>query len=231
MNAVVNHFYGVEWEDPFRLVLIPEIGTGSQSQTTRITAYELPWREGCRATYGLTIVDTPGFGDTKGLAGDKGIASQFQKFFSGGDLNKIDGIGFVMQASNGRLTPTERYIFDSVLSTFGKDVAGNIYVMITFADSRSPPVLEAIKDGKIPHVDSFPFNNSALFACNEETEDNRINLMFWKLGAGAFARFFEKFGQSIPANVSLSEEVLKERAALEAIVRGIQDQIQGRKFM
>ncbi|CAG0905542.1 unnamed protein product, partial [Darwinula stevensoni] len=229
VNAVVNHFYGVEYEDPFRLVLIPETEgvRASQSQTTWVTAYELPWQEGCRAPYGLTIVDTPGFGDTKGLTGDKGITTQLQKFFGGGGLKRVDGIGFVVQASSARLTPTEKYIFDSVLSAFGKDVAGNIYVMVTFADNRSQPVLEAIKDGKIPHVDSFPFNNSALYARNDESSDSRIDSMFWRLGAAAFSRFFERFRESTAVSLSLSAEVLKERAALEAIIRGIQDQIQG----
>ncbi|CAG0882938.1 unnamed protein product [Darwinula stevensoni] len=158
VNALVNHFYGVEWEDSFRLELIPDTESREPkalSQTSWITAYTLPWQEGCQAPYNLTIVDTPGFGDTTGLVGDKSITTQLQTFFTKGEsegLDHLNGIGFVLQASNSRLTPTEKYIMDSILSAFGKDVVNSIYLMITFADSKSPPVLNAVEELDIPHV-------------------------------------------------------------------------------
>ncbi|CAG0906053.1 unnamed protein product, partial [Darwinula stevensoni] len=234
VNAFVNHFYGVQREDPFRLVLIPENESGkpmSESQTSWITAYTFPWQEGCQAPYNLTIVDTPGFGDTKGLIGDKNITTQLQTFFAKGKpegLDHVDGIGFVLQASNARLTPTEKYIFDSILSAFGKDVIKNIYLMITFADSKSPPVLEAVKEANIPFVEYFCFNNSALFTSNEakDSRDLRFDTMFWKLGAKSFSNFFDRFRQSKPVSLQLSNQVLKERHALEATIQAIQTRIQ-----
>ncbi|CAG0899189.1 unnamed protein product [Darwinula stevensoni] len=226
VNAFVNHFYGVDWEDPFRLVLIPNTETRkskAESQTSWITAYTFPWQDGCRAPYNLTVVDTPGFGDTKGLAADRSVMTQLQKFVmktNSEGLNHIDGIGFVLQASNARLTPTEKYIFDSLISTFGKDVVNNIYLMITFADSKTPPVLEAVKEANIPFVESFRFNNSALFSPNDEkdSQDFRFDSMFWKLGARSFSK-------STPLSLQLSKEVLKERQALEATIQGIQNRI------
>ncbi|CAG0882940.1 unnamed protein product [Darwinula stevensoni] len=234
VNAFVNHFYGVEWEDPFRLVLIPDtesIKPKAQSQTSRITAYTLPWQEGCQASYNLTIVDTPGFGDTKGLMGDKSITTQLQKFFSQGQkggMDHLDGIGFVLQASNARLTPTEKYILDSIQSAFGKNVGNNIFLMITFADSKSPPVLEAVKEGNIPFVGYFRFNNSALFTPknNGKDEDSRFDAMFWTLGARSFSTFFAKFQETQAVSLQMSKDVLKERQALEATIQGIQNRIQ-----
>ncbi|CAG0893837.1 unnamed protein product, partial [Darwinula stevensoni] len=234
VNACVNHFYGVEWEDPFRLILIPDSESGkpkAESQTSWITAYTFPWQVGCRAPYNLTIVDTPGFGDTKGLMGDKNITNQLQKFFTKSKpegLDHLDGIGFVLQASNARLTPTEKYIIDSILSAFGKDVVNNIYLMITFADSKIPPVLGAIKEGQIPFVDFFRFNNSALFSSPNasDSEDSRFDAMFWKLGRRSFSNFFVKFQESKSVSISLSKQVLKERQALEATIQGIQTRIQ-----
>ena len=240
-NAIVNHFYGVEWEDPFRLVLIPdnqhEGQSQSHSQTSWITAYTLPWQQGCRASYHLTIVDTPGFGDTKGLWGDKSITSQLQKFFSERQpkgLDHLDGIGIVLQASAGRLTPTEKYIFDSVLSVFGKDVIKNIYLMITFADNNRPPVLEAVKEGNIPHVNFFCLNNSAIFAPNEDTAaeaENKINAIIWKLGRKNIQNFFTELQLSKSVSLQMSEKVLRERDALEAIIHGIQNRIDDGKFI
>ncbi|CAG0882935.1 unnamed protein product [Darwinula stevensoni] len=82
VNAFINYFYGVDWEDTFRLVLIPNIERGKskgESQTSWITAYTFPWQKGCRAPYSITIVDTPGLGDTKGLIADKHITFKESK--------------------------------------------------------------------------------------------------------------------------------------------------------
>ncbi|CAG0901755.1 unnamed protein product [Darwinula stevensoni] len=234
VNAIVNHYYGVKWEDPYRLVLIPDnenkMKSKAHSQTSWITAYTLTWLNGCREPYNLIIVDTPGFGDTSGLIGDKSITTQLQKFFSNSQPEGPDflhGIGFVLQASNARLTPTEKYIFDSILSAFGKDAVNSIYLMITFADSKAPPVLQAVNEGNLHHEAYFRFNNSALYTSNDRnSEDYRFDEMFWKLGATSFNDFFLKFRQSKSVSLQLSKEVLKERGALEAIIQGIQNRIQ-----
>ena len=64
---------------------------------------------------------------------------------------QLHGIGFVAQASLARLTHTQRYIFDSILSIFGKDVADNIFITATFADCKKPEVMEAVKEANTPH--------------------------------------------------------------------------------
>ncbi|CAG0890837.1 unnamed protein product [Darwinula stevensoni] len=173
VNAIVNHFYGVVWEDPFRLVLISDTEDAglsqSQSQTSWITAYTLPWQQGCRASYHLTIVDTPGFGDTKGLVGDKSIMSQLQKFFSERQpkgLDHVDGIGLVLQASAGRLTPTEKYIFDSVLSTFGKDREHNVKVNQFKEETEEE---EKEKERRKPTSDSTYHRIRSTLVTGEET--------------------------------------------------------------
>ena len=103
--------------------------------------------------YTFTITDTPGFGGTEGLRRDKKITKQIKEFFSlppPDGIDHLDSIGFVVQASQVRLTSTQEYIFDSILSIFGNDVSKNIFMMITFADGQRPPVLAAIKEAKIP---------------------------------------------------------------------------------
>jgi len=44
-------------------------------------------------------------------------------------INQLDGIGFVVQSALARLTHTQRYIYNSILSIFGKDVSENIFIM------------------------------------------------------------------------------------------------------
>ena len=63
-----------------------------------------------------------------------------------------------------------------MLSIFDKNVAEIVRVLVTFADSQLPTVLEAIKDSGVPCPQSedglplhFKFNNSALFADNKSS--------------------------------------------------------------
>jgi len=50
-------------------------GTQAKSQTTEVIAYDFHYREGSNISYSLTIVDTPGFGDTGGIDGEDGHLS------------------------------------------------------------------------------------------------------------------------------------------------------------
>jgi len=229
INGMVNYFLGVEWTDNFRFKLIVEDSGVSQtnSQTKNITAYTFHPLEGSTIPYKFTIIDTPGFGDTEGLIRDKAITSQIKEFFSippPNGIDHLDGIGVVTQASLARLTPTQMYIFDSVLSIFGNDVSKNIFLMITFADAQHPPVLDAVRKANIPCDKFFKFNNSALFARNAETEES-FDAMFWRMGSRSFTNFFDKFAQSESVSLQLTKEVLKERQCLHTLLEGLTLQI------
>ena len=134
----------------------------------------------------------------------------------------MHAIGFVTQASLARLTPTQKYISDSILSIFGKDNEDNIFIMTTFADGADPPVMGAVREAKIPHADFFPFNNSALFV---NPSKSHFSKMFWEMGYASLDNFFRKFQQAKPVSLQLTRQVLVERDHLETIVNGIQPQI------
>ena len=225
INAMVNYFLGVKWEHEFRLKLIHDEVSKSQahSQTQMITAYTFYWREGSPLNFNLTIIDTPGFGDTRGLERDQEITRHIREFFEMKGMDGVDslhGIGFVTQASLARLTHTQKYISDSILSIFGKDIKDNILIMTTFADSAVPPVMGAVKEAKIPHSGFFRFNNSALY-------DGKSNFskMFWEMGYASLEEFFTAFQQAGAVSLQMTREVLQERQQLETIVNGIQPQI------
>lgn len=229
INGMVNYILGVEWEDNFRFKLIVEDAGISQanSQTKNITAYTFYPVEGSTVPYIFTIIDTPGFGDTEGVVRDKAITSQIKEFFSippPNGIDHLDGIGFVTQASLARLTPTQEYIFNSVLSIFGKDVSKNIFLMITSADYQYPPVMNAIEKANIPYEKYFKFNNSALFAKNAESKEN-FNEILWKMGFDSFRSFFAKFAKSESVSLQLTREVLKEREQLQTLLEGLNSQI------
>ena len=172
------------------------------------------------------MVDIPGFGDTGGLMRDKQIVQQIKELFSIAGEDGIDvlhGIGFVTQASLARLTPTQQYVFDAILSIFGKDVADNIFLMITFGDGMKPPVLDAVKDAGVPNKTFLKFNNSALFA--SKSADDEFDRMFWKMSTKTFDKFFKQFSNAQAQSLQLTREVIQEREALEVTIQGLQPQI------
>ncbi|GLD71526.1 uncharacterized protein AKAME5_002284800 [Lates japonicus] len=175
-----------------------------------------------------------GFGDTRGIKQDKEITEKIRQFFSvNGGIDSIDAVCFVAQSALARLTHTQRYIFEAILSIFGKDIASNIIALVTFADGKSPPVLEAIKAANIPcatnkdgSILNFKFNNSVLFAENTgvKHEDN-FDYMFWKMGKASMNTFFTHLNTMQPQSLTLTKEVLQERKQLEATVEGVQPMI------
>lgn len=197
------------------------------SQTEWITCYEIAAVHGSKIDFNLNIIDTPGFGDTRGIVRDKAITDQIREFFKNPGkqgVSSLNAVCFVTQAPLARLTHTQKYVFDSILSIFGSDIANNIYVLMTFADGNDPPVLKALEGAKVPFQRSFKFNNSALFADNQCKKED-FGSMFWKMGIDSFHYFFNELKKLEPKSLSLTTEVLKIRQSLEATIQGLQPQI------
>ena len=225
INTMANYIMGVDWEDEYRFELISEETAHDQtkSQTQCITAYTFYKDEGSLLPYTLTVIDTPGFGDTGGLERDREIAKQIKEFFTTqGDegIDQLHGIGFVTQAPLARLTSTQRYVFDSILSVFSKDVADNIFLMVTFADGLRPPVLDAARAAGVPFSSHFKFNNSALYASNQA--NNAFYEMFWRMGLISYREFFVQFSEAETQSLQQSREVLQQCKQLEIAVQGLQ---------
>ncbi|XP_033022265.1 uncharacterized protein LOC117056189 [Lacerta agilis] len=237
INGMINYILGVQWADEFRFKLIDEV-TGrnqTESQTSEVMAYVVNYQKGLKIPCSLTFVDTPGFGDTRGIEQDKKLVEKIREFFSiPGGINHIDCVCFVVKASTNRITATQKYVFDSVLSIFGKDIKENIQFLITFADSQPPLVLEAIKTADVPCAKDargnpvhFKFNNSALFANNAmgDGESPNFDEMFWKMGMISMKTYFDSLSKLNARSLSLTKEVLKERKELEVVVQGLLPQI------
>ena len=232
INGMVNYILGVDWEDDFRFKLIADEGGTSQahSQTKTITAYTIPHQQGSPFEHTLTIVDTPGFGE---LDSDRRIVEQIKTFFSipgKKGIDPIHGIGFVTQASMVRLTHTQKYIFDSILSIFGNDIEHNILLMITFADNRKPAVLDAVKAARIPYTRFFKFNNSALFpeppdAQSGNADGGLSDALYWKLCMGSFDYFAKTLVTMQAQSLTLTREVLEERQQFETVMQSLQVQM------
>ncbi|CAL8381825.1 unnamed protein product [Boreogadus saida] len=244
---MINYILGIDWKDSFCFKLIDEgqLKSQAESQTSHVSAYKINHQDGFRVPYSLTLVDTPGFGDKRGIERDGCITEQIRSLFtSAKGVCEIDAVCFVTQASLARLTATQKYVFNSVMSIFGKDVAENICTLVTFADGQQPPVLNAINASKVPCPKTnkglpvhHKFNNSALFADNrsvrdradedsdEDMEVDNFDAMFWAMGAKSMKRFFTALDKMTTRSLQFTKEVLNEQRQPEASVEGIQPQV------
>jgi hypothetical protein len=232
LNGIVNWLYQVEWNDPFRFKVITEEDEGTApgamrnqavSQTDHVTAYTFAYQSEFPIPNTVTIIDTPGFGDTRGIQRDQETVNQLDRLFRAQGrcgIDSIDGVAFVVQSALPRLDHAQRYIFDSVLKLFGKDIVDNLIIVATFADAGKPQVLQALKAGQIPDKHVCKFNNSALFAAITG-EDGRFNQFFWDLGMENYRGFFGVLQQLQPRSLVLTKQVLDERKKLQATIDGL----------
>ena len=232
INGLANYICGVTWEDPFRFKLIDEdskseknssIGDQSCSQTRFISAYRFPYcEESEQLCYAVTLIDTPGFGDTGGIMRDKEIESQVREFFNGKTwVDHVDAVCFIIQASNARLTPSQQYVFNAILSMFGKDIEENFMVLFTFADGQKPPAIAAMEKANIPCQLFCKMNNSALFAPNGKEAD-LFDKMFWEMGCQSFEKMFKKLDVMQSKSLTMTQAVLQQRNQLQLAVEGLQ---------
>ncbi|XP_075254073.1 uncharacterized protein LOC142345706 isoform X3 [Convolutriloba macropyga] len=255
INGLANYLLGVKWEDSFRFQIIPDkedrTDMDSASQTQWITAYTF-YVEKDMAPFKVTIIDTPGFGDTKGIDQDQELDNKIRNLFDHTKfgLDQLDAVCFCTQASETRMNAFQRYIYHRVLSIFGKDVENNIFMMVTFADAQEPKVVRLLKEHNIPFNKYFKFNNSALFASNRGvgsdqkqgtadpfsnnlddpadsgSSDAVFNQLFWNMGTSSFQCFLEYLDNRVdPVTLSLTKEVMAKRESLQVYIVGLQENV------
>ena len=170
IDAITNFYYNIRYDDPFRLALIDLLdaekrkqGNQANSQTDEITIYKLPYLENGNAKgFKLTIIDTPGVGDTRGINQDKKIIEKLGYLFENGNVSVLNSVCFVSKAGDARLTAGQKYIFDSLITNFGVDLVNNIMGLFTFDDGGPAKATDAFKEAKIGLTAHFKFNSQAM---------------------------------------------------------------------
>ncbi|XP_064204938.1 uncharacterized protein LOC135262062 isoform X1 [Anguilla rostrata] len=233
INMMVNYMLGVKWEDKIRFKITPnkdEIPV-TLSVTTAITAYEIYGLEELSVPFSLTVIDTPGFGDTIGLDKDKNIAQNLYKLLkSVKGVQQIDAVCLVVKASENVLSPSQKYIFDAILSIFGKNIEKNLLTLITFSDWMPPPALNAVMNSGIPfHRDKggepvhFLFNN--LPPQNSFEKYKETYKTAWDNGEKSLSEFFQTLDRMETRSLRMTEYVLGDRRKLEACIQNLDKQI------
>ncbi|XP_045897372.1 septin-1-like, partial [Micropterus dolomieu] len=233
VNALVNYAMGVKWEDDvwFKIVEDEEEGE-SESQTSDVMVYQIFGFEGETLPYSLTIIDTPGYGDTRGTEQNDIISQRLLDWFRSEDgVHEINAVGLVLKASVNRLNDRLRYIFDSVVSLFGKDMEKNIVALITHSDGLTPEnVLKALGDAKMKCARNeknqpvyFLFNNCLDEDRTEDTEELHHADKITTRGMRQFTEFLEK---TAPQNLMKTIEVLDSRIRLTACIQNLKERFE-----
>ncbi|KAK7171255.1 hypothetical protein R3I94_001255 [Phoxinus phoxinus] len=233
INSMVNYLLGVKFEDEIWYEITEEEARDqSQSQTSEITMYEV-----CpiKSPISLTIIDTPGYGDTRGLEKDLEVAENLSMLFQSNDgVRHIDAVCFVTQASKNRLSDRQHYIISSILSLFGKDIVNNIVFLITHSDGLPPKnVLGAINKARIPcrrdHSGQpvhFLFNNRQADIRHTGQRHVRAQRDAWEDSMDGMKDFLQSLGEKNRRSLELTSDVLIERIRLEASMCNLQLRIQ-----
>ncbi|XP_010886414.4 uncharacterized protein LOC105020807 isoform X2 [Esox lucius] len=235
INAMVNYIMGVEREDNIWFEITNEGNKcQTESQTSEVIAYDIFGFEGCRVPYSLTIIDTPGYGDTRGIQEDRLITERLHDLFrSPKGIDQIDAVGFVVKASTNRLSDRQRYIFDAVLSLFGKDMKNQIVALISNSDGvPAKNALQALENAKIKCAKNkdnepvhFLFNNRQTEIVTNQKEERAMNLA-WEVTKEGMDEFSEFLGKVAPQKLKMTVDVLTNRIQLEAFVNNLQQRIE-----
>lgn len=147
LNAFFNIIKGIELEDNYRFILItepPKAKGQAESQTDGVHLYYLKDYN----NKPIILIDSQGYGDTRGISYDQKINSAFEYVFSN-VISHINTVCFIAKANTNRLDVVTRYIFSSVTSLFSGDITENFVIVPTFASkdtiNEGPAFVESIK--------------------------------------------------------------------------------------
>ncbi|XP_060770574.1 uncharacterized protein LOC132881753 [Neoarius graeffei] len=234
INAVVNYILGVKFTDEVWFEITEEgknnqTSDQTETQTTQITVYEVFAQD---YPICLTIIDTPGYGDTRGTDMDKQIAKNLCKLFRNDNgVKEIDAVCLVVKASENRLSDRQHYIFDAVLSLFGKDIENNIVIFVTHSDGMPPTnVMNAIKRAEIPcrkdeenEPECFLFNNRQ---SEKRSKKYKKPLQAaWETTEDTLNEFFASLKEENRKSLEQTDKVLAESKRLEACISNLQERI------
>ncbi|KAM4720607.1 uncharacterized protein FYW61_015961 [Anableps anableps] len=230
INALANYAMGVKFEDEVWFQVVDEEKKHqTQSHTTDVIVYEIFGYEDETLPFSLTIIDTPGYGDTRGNEYDAIVSERLLDLFGSEDgVLEVNGVGLVMKASDNRLNDRLCYIFNSVMSLFGKNIVNKIVALITHSDGRKPEnVLKALEKKGIKCARNED-NEAVYFLFNNRQQDDRADdteylMHLNKISERGFTEFTDFLEQSAPQRLMTTTEVLKERKQLTACIQNLKE--------
>ena len=205
IHSFINYIQQIQFEETVRYLLFNEKYQTEQyekvngkkpigfSTTNEPSIYNIESSTLCENP--IRLIDTEGFGSTKGIEYDKKAFNNIKNLFKNSDIESINAICLFLKANETRNHLSLLYILNYILSLFGDRAIKNIIIIFTFCDNTNNiPSLENLKRNNSPlnnffnnldDIDYFAFNNIAFFINNNnfllEREYNQNLQSFYKM--------------------------------------------------
>ncbi|MEQ2160111.1 hypothetical protein GOODEAATRI_030094 [Goodea atripinnis] len=233
INVLLNYSMGVQFEDEVWFQITEEEGRRYQieSQTSDVIIYDI--FESYTLPFSLTIIDTPGFGNSRGIEKDVTVRERLMDLFQSNDgVHELHAVGLVMKANENRLNDRLMYICDSVMSLFGENMEKNIVVLVTNSDGTTPEnVLQALeatktkcaRDEKNQPVHFLLGSKQTL---KRDTTEKAAALKYsWEFSYKQLSHLSQYLTRSKPQTLVTTIEVLNDRIKLTACIQNLQERI------
>lgn len=215
INAFFNIIKGVKKEDKYRFILISEPERSQvESQTEGVHLYFVKDINNTP----IIIIDSQGFGDTRGTQYDERINEAFNYIFTN-LITHINCVSFIVKANDARIFPQTRYIFNCVTSLFADDITKNFIVNATHASydtiENGPQFINSIKKEKYLKVNEredkwwYSFDSKSIFS-KRDKRDEITQYSFDNLN-----QFYEKIKILGKKSIRNTSELLNKRIELK----------------
>ena len=231
INAFINYLLDIKIGDNFRFKIIKDSKTNdeTQSRTQQITIYRLYYQTGMTSGCNVTLVDTPGFGDTRGNARDEELEHEIHTLFNqrSGCIDYICAVGLVT-GPFPRLTPTQKYIANSVLSPFGKDLEENLILLTTHSPIKRSTTIELFSAQDIKLRKAYFFESSETLNTKYHTGEPNpgVNGIAWDNTIENFRHLLKDIEKFTPKSVIQTQNVLDERGRIKFHVSRLREYIE-----
>ncbi len=213
INAFVSYLLGGAVDDFARIMMIDDRGANQVSSVTQyVTCYRIrplsPLFEGKT----LLIVDTPGYGDSRGFERDAFVTAAMSEFFK--TIQHINAIIFTCRANELRttfLSPVSTYIF----SLFAKDVKACLRTIYTFSDAGAPLARKALSELKWPVENGEVEVNNAAFTVELDNQNADKVRGWWLMSIKGQFQLMKMLLSRPPVPTAGSASVTKDRIDLE----------------
>ena len=240
IHSLLNHLEKVDIDENCRYVLFDEKKMQSEyeskygkknygsSVTDKPEIYEIPSTE--TYPHSLKLIDTCGFGDTRGNEYDNKIIEDIKNLFDNSRIENLKAICLFFKASETRNHSRTNYIINKLLSLFSDDFIKNFIIIFTFTDSLTNiPAINVLKGnlifekiyGDIENIPKFYFNSFAYFT------NDRINYdSIYGENTRNFNNFLKYLNQLEPISLENSKIIINYRIHFETEFKNISNKIE-----
>ncbi|XP_050700089.1 uncharacterized protein LOC126987269 [Eriocheir sinensis] len=215
INAVLNHLFGVEFADSFRLQVKEEIEDGrrkTESQTDTINVYTIHYKEGMRHEYNVVLIDTPGLADTRGAQRQEHVKSRLERFLMSEDIgvDELHCVGLVAKANVNRDFTDQKAVLGEIMSLLGASVPEITCLLATYGVDE-PSVDAVVRNAGIAFKRMFRFDNGIIYTPQKTTntsENNQaaIASIRWKEMRKQYDAFFSHLSRAPPVSNRVRRE-------------------------